>query len=88
MYTKHAEKRAKQRSISPEVVNILLDFGECSRHKGAQIYFMTNATRREAKQYLGASKYKKVEPKLDTYAVMSDSGSLITLCHRKTRLKF
>ena len=88
MYTNHAEKRAKQRSISPEVVNVLLDFGECSRHRGAQIYFMTKAARREAKQYLGASNYKKIEPKLDTYAVISDDGSLLTLCHRTTRLKF
>ena len=88
MYTNHAEKRAKQRSISPEVVDVLLDFGECSRHRGAQIYFMTKAARREAKNYLGASNYKKIEPKLDTYAVLSDCGSLITLCHRTTRLKF
>ena len=88
MYTKHALKRSQQRSIAPVVVDILLEFGKCGRHKGAEVYYMTPSSRKQAKHYLGQAEYKKIENRLNTFAVVSDHGPLITLCHRTKRLKF
>ena len=88
MYTEHALKRSQQRSIAPVVVDILLEFGKCGRHKGAAVYYMTPGTRKQAKYYLGQAEYKKIENRLNTFAVVSDDGPGITLCHRTKRLKF
>ena len=88
MFTNHAQQRAQQRSISPAIVDILLEFGNCGRHAGADVYYMDKATRKDAEQCLGAEYFKKVLPKLNSYVVMSDCGQVVTVCKRLKRLKF
>ena len=88
MFTSHAKKRSQQRSISPAIVNILLDFGNCGRHAGADVYYMDKETRKDANQYLGNEYFKQISSKLNSYVVMSDCGQVLTTCKRLKRLKF
>ena len=87
MYTAHAQARCQQRSLSPEVVDTLLAYGERKRHKGADVYFLTKRARSRAAGALG-HRYRQLEARLNSYLVVSDEGSLITVGRRYRRLKF
>lgn len=88
MYTQHAEKRCQQRGIKQVVVDTLLSYGRCGRHLGADVYYMDNKTRRDAKRALGKKDWLKIEDKMNTYLVVSDDGKIITAAKRTHRLKF
>lgn len=87
MYTAHAIARCKQRSISAEVVDALLSYGEVKRHAGADIYYLTKAARQRAAAALGEG-YRRVEKSLNSYLVLADNGQMITAGRRYRSLKF
>jgi len=87
MYTAHAEARCQQRSISNEVVEVLLAYGESGRHQGADIYYLTRPARRRAQAALG-DRYRRLERRLNSYLVVGEDGSLVTAGRRYRRLKF
>jgi len=88
MFTKHAEIRCKQRSIPNNVLNILIDYGQCGRHRGADVYYMDKTSREIAKTALGSETYNQVADKLNSFIVVGDDGMVITAAKRTTRLKF
>lgn len=88
MYTAHARSRLQQRAIPPEAVDVLLAYGECGRHRGADIYYLDRPARLRAAGALGKERYRRLSRSLDTYLVVSDDGHLITAAHRRQRLKF
>ena len=87
MYTAHATARCQQRSISSDVVETLLAYGEWRRHAGADVYYLTRRSRSRARAALG-DRYRKLERSLNAYLVMSDDGALVTAARRYRRLKF
>jgi hypothetical protein len=88
MYTDHAIIRCQQRGIRPEVVDALITFGNCRRHKGGDVYFMDQNARRRAKSVMCIQEYVKIADQLNRYVVMSDDGEIITVANRLLRLKF
>lgn len=87
MYTAHAQTRCQQRSISSEVVDALLSYGERRRHDGADVYYLTKAARSRVAGALG-TQYRMMERALNSYIVVSDDGQVITAARRYRRLKF
>ena len=88
MYTNHAKARCQQRGIRSEVVDALISFGECKRHRGGDVYYMDRKARARARGSLNTTNYKRVVDQLDTYVVMADDGSIITAAKRRIKLKF
>lgn len=87
MYTAHAQARCQQRSISSEIVDTLLAYGERRRHDGADVYYLTKAARSRLCGALGTH-YRRIEKALNSYVVVSDDGQVITAGRRYRRLKF
>jgi hypothetical protein len=87
MYTAHAQTRSQQRSISPEVVDALLAYGELQRRSGADVYYLTKRSRARAAAAMGAH-YQRLERHLNSYLVLADDGAIVTVGHRYRRLKF
>lgn len=88
MYSQHANIRCQQRGISDDVVNVLLNYGACGHHNGADVYFMNKTTREFARRELGNRRYRRMADKLNTYVVVSNDGRIITAAKRFKRLKF
>jgi hypothetical protein len=87
MLTAHAQRRSQQRSISSDVIDALLSYGERQRHQGADVYYLTKSARRRCAGALG-DRYRRLEKRLDSYVVVSDDGTVITVARRLQRLKF
>lgn len=85
-YTLHAVERMTQRSISKQVVDLILEFGSPHRHAGADVYALDHSSRRSLKRHLGLKEYVRLEHQLDAYVVFED-GYVLTVGHRLGRLK-
>jgi hypothetical protein len=88
MYTQHAMTRCQQRSLTPEIVDTILAYGERMRHHGADVYFMDGRCRARAASAVGTRQFRKIERRLNSYVVVSDDGRVITAARRIKRLKF
>ena len=85
--TRHAQARLQQRGIPPDVVENLLDFGhEAHDHHGSRIVFFDHRARQQLLRQVGPESYKRIESHLDAYAVIADSGRIITVGHRTRRI--
>lgn len=84
-FTKHAQARMQQRAIPPAVIEALLDFGqeEHDHHGGCILYFDKAARRRLERERLD----RVLERCLDAYAVVAESGEIITVGHRDRRIR-
>lgn len=69
----HAAKRCQQRGVHRDVVYVLLSYGACVPHGGAERYFMNKRARRRAERAMGHAEYARVVDHLDKYLVASDS---------------
>ena len=85
--TVHAAMRMQQRAIPPVAIDLLLDYGSSTRTRGAESFFFDKAARRRVLQDLGKAEVRRVERLLNAYAVVSDSGILITTAWRTRRLR-
>ena len=87
LLTSHAESRMRQRAISYETVEYLM---ECGRkmydHHGAVVRFFDKKTRQQLLNRVGSVEYKKVESELDAYVVTTLSGKVVTVGHRDQRM--
>jgi hypothetical protein len=88
MYTQHAMTRCQQRSLTTEIVDTILAYGQQMRHHGADVYFMDGRCRARAASAVGICRYRKIERRLNSYVVVSDDGRVITAARRIKRLKF
>jgi hypothetical protein len=83
----HAQKRLQQRGIPHFVVDLLDSFGATERCGGAERLFFDRAARARINRTHGGDAIPSIEKWLRVYAVVSDTGALITVAHRRRRLK-
>lgn len=85
--SKHAEVRSQQRGIPPLIINWLKDFGELTHdHNGAVILYFTKKSKRQLEKAVGREVICRLSEWLDSYAVQSLDGNLITVGHRYQRI--
>ena len=84
--TRHAQARMKQRGIRPEAVECLLDFGrEPFDHRGGVVLYLDKAARRRLSR---AQPGRKDLGRLARmYAVLGMDGAVITVGHRRGRVR-
>ena len=87
MYSSHAALRCQQRSIPSDAIDALVAYGDRKRHRGADVYYLTKASRSRVSRALG-ERYCRLERALDAYVVVGDDGTIITAAKRLQRLKF
>lgn len=86
--TRHGMVRAQQRAIPHQIIEWLQAYGaeEYDHHGGCIRYFDHSARRRLAKE-VGKKVVSHLGALLNTYAVLSLDGEVITLGHRQKRIK-
>lgn len=85
--THHAQARLQQRGIPAAVVERLLDFGcQTYDHRGGTIVFFDHRARKTLRRQMASDSYKRIEPHLDTYAVLGADGMVVTVGHRTHRI--
>ena len=85
--THHADVRIQQRGIPPLIIDLLMNYGRLTRHKGADVYFLDSESRKSLKRDIGSLVYKRLQDLLDAYVVVADDGLVITAAKRYRRLK-
>ena len=85
--TDHARARLQQRGIPLPVLDCLLSFGKkVHDHHGAEILFFDHQARNQIRRTYGEENFKRLESKLDTYAVVGPDGAVLTVGHRTKRI--
>lgn len=85
--TNHARARIQQRGIPEVVVENLLDFGrEAYDHHGSRVVYFDRRAREELRRACGDTTYKRIEARLDAYAVVASDGDVITVGHRSRHI--
>ncbi len=85
--TQHARTRLQQRGIPPVVVERLLDFGrEEFDHRGSRILYFDRRARPRLQKAVGGETCRRIEGHLDAYALVADTGEMITMGHRTHRI--
>lgn len=85
--TTHARARIQQRGIPEVVVENLLDFGrEAYDHHGSRVVYFDRRARAELKRVCGEATFRRIESRLDAYAVLAPSGDIVTVGHRTRRI--
>lgn len=85
--THHAEMRVAQRSLSPQVLDWLLEFGSVARRNGCDVYLFDRRSRGKLRKAIGHALYRHIAPLLDCYVVVADTGQLVTAAHRLRRFQ-
>lgn len=86
--TKHATSRQQQRGIPPLIMEWLTSYGTTSHdHHGAEILYFDKRSRKALAKAVGEEILSRLSGLLDTYAVVSDDGAIITVGHRFKRVK-
>ena len=85
--TNHARTRIQQRGIPEVVVESLLDYGrESYDHHGSRVVYFDRRARAELRRTFGNETYRRIEARLDAYAVVDQSGEIVTVGHRTRRI--
>src|SRR4051812_27346651 len=85
--TQHAEVRMQQRGIAITTLQSLLAYGaEAHDHRGATIVYFDKKARTRLLKASGRAAYCALEKQLNTYAVVSTDGAVITVGRRNRRL--
>jgi hypothetical protein len=83
LLTDHARVRLQQRGITEPVLECLLTYGSTVHdHRGGELVFFDHHARDRLRRTKGAEVFKKIEPKLDTYAVIVEDGVVLNLDHQ------
>jgi len=86
--TKHASVRQQKRGIPPLITEWLTSYGSTRHdHHGAEILFFDKQSRRLLAKEVGNDVVRRLSNYLDTYAVISGDGTVITVGHRLTRIR-
>lgn len=84
----HAQARLQQRAIPPLVLDLLQEFGSGFRSHGAERLIFDKAAVKRLKRHLGGDRgLRVIERWLRVYAVVGDSGHLVTVAHRTRHLR-
>ena len=85
--TDHARARLQQRGIPEPVLECLLTYGrKVHDHMGGELVFFDHNSRNRLRRMQGEAAFKKLEAKLDAYAVVADDGVVLTVGHRTKRI--
>lgn len=85
--SKHAVTRTHQRAIPPLIVDWLIAYGASRKDKtGAEILYFDHTARRVIGKNVGQQIIDRLGGLMDTYAVVSPEGTVITVGHRFKRL--
>ena len=85
--THHAQARLQQRGIPTGVVENLLEFGRQTHdHRGGTILYFDHKAKARLRRQIASDSYKRIEPHLDTYAVLGLDGVIVTVGHRTQRI--
>ncbi len=88
MNTRHAEKRMQQRGIPPLIRDWLFDFGEETYDgQGGIILHFSKRSRRRLERTVGREPIRRMHEWMDSYAVISTDGQLITIGARWKRVR-
>jgi hypothetical protein len=87
MFTTHAMERCAGRAIPERVLGWLQSYGHEVRSHGCSKFYFTKDTRRRLARDIGPAEYRRVQHKLDLYAVVADTGYVVTAAFRKRRIK-
>jgi len=68
-------------------VQLLCDYGVAKRSRGADSWFFDHAARRRAKKALGKDAFRGIEKLMNTYMVVANDGTIITVAWRIRRLR-
>ena len=83
----HSEKRTQQRGIPQLIFQWLDEYGERSHdHNGAVILYFSKKGRRRLEKEVGRQVINRMNEWLNSYAVLSLDGTLITIGHRHQRI--
>ncbi len=86
--TRHATIRQQQRGIPPLIMEWLTSYGTSSHdHHGAEVLYFDKCSRKALAKAVGEEIVNRLSGLLDTYAVVSGSGTIITTGHRFKRVK-
>ncbi len=85
--THHAQARLQQRGIPTLIVESLFEFGRHAHdHRGKTILFFDHRTRNTLRRQITHDAYKHIESHLNTFAVLSADGAIVTVGHRTQRI--
>lgn len=85
--TQHARTRSQQRAIPPILVDLLLRFGTHQpAGSNATKVFFDKRSRKQIHAYAGQLA-GLLEEHLHVYAVINDDDQVITVAHRKERIR-
>ena len=86
--TKHAAIRQQQRGIPPLIMEWLTNYGTASHdHHGAEVLYFDKHSRKALAKAVGEDIVSRLSGLLDTYAVISNDGAIVTVGHRFKRVK-
>ncbi len=85
--TRHGLERAQRRGIPKLILNWLIDYGQSTRRRGANVYFFDKLSRKKLQKDIGSLAYKRLEAMLNAYVVVSDCGNVITAGWRYKRIR-
>lgn len=86
--TQHAKARSQQRNVPAFVIDVIMDYGQCKRKHGADVYFLDKKSRKSIRKALGRQVFNRLSVFWNSYAVVSDDGPIITVGKRTKRMKF
>lgn len=87
LLTRHAKTRSQQRAIPPLILDWLEAYGATEvDHRGAEIRYFDHRARRRLGKVVGHQVVDLLGRLLDTYAVVGESGAVITVGHRAKRI--
>jgi hypothetical protein len=85
--THHAVTRMQQRGIKPYTVEMLFLCGaKAHDHRGGAILYFDKRARQRLRTQYSVEKFRRIEPQLDAYAVIAESGAVVTVGYRTRRI--
>jgi hypothetical protein len=87
-YSKHAKRRAQQRGIPDQIVELMLAYGdrEPAGNGSSLCCIRSRLTRNELMREAALSGFAAVERHLSTYLVVAQDNTIVTVGHRFNRV--
>jgi hypothetical protein len=83
--TRHAAERFQQRSVPAQIFHLLEEYGDAERSHGCDLLFFSKAAKARIARDWG-NEFRHIERWMKVYAVVADSGAVVTVGHRTKRI--
>jgi hypothetical protein len=77
----------QQRALSASAVSTVLTYGKEVRSRGASLFYLDRAARKQATADLGSDAARLLCGRLDIFVVEGDEGKVVTVSHRTERVR-